>query len=90
MNPHVVGRAADLLARFDAVVPADGDALRELCKERGWVEALKYLAERGLLTPAGVTEVGHVLAASGEWADGLAADDRGVSPAADPGPIPCR
>ena len=77
MNPRVVGRAVDLLARFEAVVPADGDALCELCKERGWVEALKYLAERGLLTPAGVAETGLILAASSEWA-------------ADSLPIPCR
>lgn len=75
MNPQLAGRAADLLARFDTVVPADGDALCELFKERGWVEALKQLGERGMLTPAGVAEANRILAASDEWVDGLETDE---------------
>jgi hypothetical protein len=75
MSPQIVGRAVDLLARFDAVVPADGDAMCELFKERGWIEALRYLGERGMLTPAGVAEAGLILAASAEWVDGLETDE---------------
>jgi hypothetical protein len=66
--------AKALLSRFDTIVPADGDEMLELYKERGWVEALQYLSERGLLTPAGETEAARILVASGEWADGLETD----------------
>jgi hypothetical protein len=66
--------AKALLSRFDTVVPADGDEMLELYKERGWVEALQYLSERGLLTPDGEAEAAKILAASAEWADGLETD----------------
>lgn len=72
--------AADLLARFDRVTPADGDELAELSKERGWVEAIRYFAERGMLTPAGEAEAAQILAASNEWADGLSTDELVLPP----------
>lgn len=67
--------AAALLARLDDVLPADGDEMLDLFRERGWVEALRHLSERGMLTPAGEAEVATILAAVGEWADGLAVDE---------------
>ena len=79
--------AADLLSRFDSVTPADGDELAELSKERGWVEAVRYFAERGMLTPAGEMEATQILAASNEWADGLTTDGL-VLPPADDGDAP--
>lgn len=75
--------AADLLSRFDRVTPADGDELAELSKERGWVEAIRYFADRGMLTPAGAAEAAQILAASNEWADGLPTDGLTLPPADD-------
>ena len=72
---NIVTTAETLLCRFETVVPADGDEMLELFKERGWVEALQYLAERRMLTPEGEAEAANILAASGEWADGLETDD---------------
>lgn len=79
--------SADLLSRFDHVTPADGNELTELSKERGWVEAIRYFAERGMLTPAGEAEAAQILAASNEWGDGLSMDDL-VLPPTDDGDAP--
>ena len=80
--------AADLLSRFDRIMPADGDELADLLKERGWVEAIRYFAERRMLTPAGEVEAAQILAASNEWADGLTMDDLVLPPADDgDGPV---
>lgn len=79
--------AADLLSRFDRVTPADGDELAELSKERGWVEAIRYFAERGMLNPDGEAEAAQILAASNEWADGLSTDEL-VLPSTDLGDAP--
>ena len=75
------GNATDLLPRFDRVTPVDGDELVELSKERGWVEAIRYFAERGMFTPAGEAEATQILAASNEWADGLTMDELVLPPA---------
>lgn len=72
---NIVITAETLLSRFDTVAPANGDEMLELFKARGWVEALRYLAERGMLTPEGEAEAAGILAASGEWADGLETDE---------------
>lgn len=79
--------ATDLLSRFDRVTPANCDELAELSKERGWVEAVRYFAERGMLTPAGEMEAAQILAASREWADGLSMDELAL-PLADDGDAP--
>lgn len=73
-------RADDLLARLDRVTPADGDEMCSLFLERGWVEAVRHFARGSMLTPAGVREVGLLLAASNEWADGLPTDVEGTPP----------
>lgn len=67
-------QAQDLLRHFDTLTPANGDDMRELYKERGWVEAIQYLSERGMLTPEGEQEAGKILAASGEWARDWSSD----------------
>lgn len=64
----------DLLAHFDTVVPANGDQMLELFKERGWAEAIRHFAEQGMLTPAGEAEAARLLAASAEWAEELETD----------------
>lgn len=66
--------ANELLTLFDAVTPANGDELRALDKERGWIEALAYLAERGMLTQEGEAEAADIMAASKAWADEFTTD----------------
>lgn len=73
----LAGRADDLLARLDRVTPADGDEMCSLFLERGWVEAVRHLARGVMLTLGGIKEAGLLIAASNEWADGLATDDTG-------------
>lgn len=60
-------KAKALLADMDDVTPADGDAMRALFLERGWVEAVEYFAAKGMFGHAGVVEAGKLLDASREW-----------------------
>lgn len=73
----LLGRAEELLARLGHVTPADGDEMCSLFLERGWVEALRHFARGGMLTPEGLSEASSLIAASNEWADGLATDGAG-------------
>lgn len=75
--------AEQLIDRLDAFPPADGHEERIFQRERGWVEAVKHLLERRMLTPEGIEEAGKILAASNDWADGLQAEeDKLVMPSA--------
>jgi hypothetical protein len=82
----VLGRADDLLARLDTVTPSDGDQMCAVYQERGWIEAVRHFAEKGMLTPAGVAEAGALVAASHEWADTLPREEL-VSPPLPPVPL---
>ncbi|MBX9622650.1 MAG: transposase [Gemmataceae bacterium] len=53
---NLTGRADELLARLDHVTPHDGDGLSAVARERGWVEAVRHFAARGLLTPVGTSD----------------------------------
>jgi hypothetical protein len=66
--------ATALLARFDAVTPRDGDELRALDNERGWVEALAHLVRHGMLTEEGLGEAAKIFEASAEWVGGFETD----------------
>ncbi len=67
--------AENLLSRLDAVVPANLDETLALYEERGWVEALRHLSERGMLTPEGEAEAASVLAEIAGWAAELETDE---------------
>lgn len=78
-----------LIARLDLVTHTDGDELQLVSRERGWIEAIQYLAEKGMLTPAGEAEAAKLVAASSEWANGLACDELDTpSSPSDPGDEP--
>lgn len=81
--------ADDLLTRLDRVTPKDGDEMTLVYRERGWIEAIEYLAKRGMLNPAGEAEAKKLVAASNEWVDGLSSDELVVPPVPeDPGDDP--
>ena len=84
---EVSASATDYLNDLDLVLPKDGDELRIVDRERGWVEAIRHLAngaEEGtpFLTPAGLEEVWKILAASGEWLRELKTEEPGDVPTA--------
>lgn len=66
-TPALTGRADELLARLDHVIPHDGDGLAAVARERGWVEAIRHFAARGLLTPEGTAEAAKLLSATAGW-----------------------
>jgi hypothetical protein len=75
------------LEQLDRATPKDGDELAEVAKERGWLEAIRHFAERGMLTPDGQEEAAKIVTASAEWMTGLAMDEL-VMPPADEGDSP--
>lgn len=54
--------------------PADGDELRLLYRERGWIEAIRHLVENGMLNEEGLDGATKVVAASADWVGTLDAD----------------
>ena len=75
------------LEQLDRVTPKDGDEMAEVDKERGWLEAIRHFAERGMLTTDGQEEAAKIITASAEWMTGLAMDEL-VMPPADQGDEP--
>ncbi|MBX9581507.1 MAG: hypothetical protein K2X87_14500 [Gemmataceae bacterium] len=73
----LTARADQLLAKLDHVTPHDGEGVAAVARERGWVEAARHFAARGLLTPAGVREAGKLLAATADW---IAEQDADLDP----------
>ncbi|MFO0847172.1 MAG: hypothetical protein U0871_01245 [Gemmataceae bacterium] len=80
---EIAATARTYLADLDRVLPKDGDELRIVDRERGWVEAIRHFVTDGLLTPAGLEEAWKILAAGGEWLRELKAEEPGGPPAAE-------
>ncbi|MBX9580838.1 MAG: hypothetical protein K2X87_11070 [Gemmataceae bacterium] len=79
-------RAGRLLESIDRLTLAAGDVQDALAEERGWVDAVRFFASEGTLTPAGVVDGEAALSETerlvGELSSGPAAgppDDRGES-----------
>ncbi|MBX9580245.1 MAG: hypothetical protein K2X87_08045 [Gemmataceae bacterium] len=86
-------RAELLLDRMEQVDPPDMDVLRALAEERGWVDAVRFFALKGTLTPEGLADAEESLAETEGWvAEQLAAEDADEEepptlPAVDRGPF---
>jgi hypothetical protein len=67
-------KATALRERMGEFQPGNPDDLRSIERERGWLEAVAHLAKHGGLSHAGRVEAGKMVAASGEWFEGVTAE----------------